>query len=79
MNVYQKIILGIGAIALIIVIAKFPAKYPQSILQEGYQHSTRKSYITIYRTDIGATSLRGLAVIGATAAAWLITGKKKAD
>lgn len=79
MNIYQKIIIGVGAIALIIVVAIYPVKYPQSILKEGNQLESRKVYITIYRTDTEATSLRGLAVIGATTAAWLIAGKKKAD
>ena len=76
MNIYQKIILGIGAIALIYFLAIAPVKYEHSTGR--YIEAGKGAvYYPIYRVDIGATSLRGLAVVGATAAIWAIAGKTK--
>lgn len=86
MSNIQKIILALGTIVFVVLIAVFPAKYTTSINNPNYDPKTSISflgshnqYIKVERIDMGATSLRGIAIIGATAALWAIVGKKKTD
>jgi len=72
MNIYQKIILGIGAIAFIVAVGIMPVRYDmRGTIREEYDPA-RNVY---HYVDFYATSLRGIVVISATVAAWLIAGK----
>lgn len=83
MNVIQKVILALGATIFIIVIAIYPAHHmvtvnnpqynPRGVVMQGHP------YIEVPEIDLGATLLRGISIIVATAALWAIAGKKKTD
>lgn len=83
MNAIQKAILAVGTIVFIIVIAVYPVKYVTSINNPNYSpggagvSTSRQLYTEIESIDYGATALRGLAVIAATAAAFAFAGKTK--
>lgn len=79
MNIYQKIILGIGAVVFVLVVAIYPVKYIKASRNEAYffPSTTTTVHDQYAFVDIGATSLRGLAVVGATVATWAVAGKTK--
>lgn len=79
MNIFQKIILAAGAIVLVAVLYIDPVKYTTPASRAFYDPQLRHNITVINRVDVGATSLRGIAVIGATAALWAIARKKKVD
>lgn len=79
MTLPQKIILILGSIVFIMVVAVFPAGYEQPASRTFYSYIHKQNISTIFHVDTGATALRGIAVIGATAALWAIAGKKKTD
>ena len=76
MNNIQKIILALGAIVFVVIVGIVPVRYdmPGTIRLE--YNPARNAY---HYVDFYATSLRGIAVLGATAALWAIAGKKKTD
>lgn len=83
MNLLQKIILAAGAGMLVLVLAVFPVEYHVSRSSGAASRQTTgrlyafSSTTPETRIDAGATALRGLAVAGATAAAWLLVAKKE--
>lgn len=75
MNIYQKIILGIGAVFFIFLVGLNPVRHTM-IGSRAYDY--RPNFPGGYtKVDFYATSLRGLAVVGATFATWAIAGKTK--
>ncbi len=85
MNNIQKAILAIGIIAFGIMVALYPVKNKVSINNPDYDPKyggvlfRQNPYVEVERLDFGATALRGLAVLGTTAVAYLIAGEGRPE
>ncbi len=85
MNIYQRIILIVGALVFVVVLLTVPKylvpfegglkiKYSKSDLAAKKTHPTMEAHPTM---DISAAAVRGAAVMGATILLCFAAGKKK--
>jgi hypothetical protein len=79
MSIYQRIILLIGAAIFVYVLYFYPVRYTNPEGKMFYDPLLRQNTSVTVRVDIGATALRGVAIIGATTALWAATRNKKTE